>query len=456
MAAVTGGPAFTLTVNGVGFVETSQVRWNGGARPTAFVSTGQLQAQISAADIAASQTVAVTVFNPAPGGGVSPPADFVVGPANPVPDVTGLSPAQAMVGDGAFSITVIGHGFVPGATVLWNGEGRTTGFLNEFMLTATIRAEDLAEAGPAFVGVANPAPGGGPSLDARVFTIVYPAPVVGGLDPEAVWAGGPSFTLAVTGADFTRASVVQVAGVDLTTTFVSPERLEARVPATAITRAGPASVRVFTPAPGGGLSAATFLAVEDDGTPPVTVATGLTGLWYRTTAVITLTATDVGLGVEKTFYRIGRSGDYRIGTRVSVPAPRDHSNDGRHVVQFFSIDKVLNWEQPPKEVEVGIDTRGPATQVAAAKVKRGGVVKPRYVVNDALSPRARDALLQVLDRRGRVVLKQDLGRPATRTWRTGAGFVVSLPRGTYKMRVLAHDLAGNAQASTRSGTLAVY
>ena len=41
-SAVAGGPAFTLTVNGTGFVNGATVRWNGQARTTTFVSSTQL------------------------------------------------------------------------------------------------------------------------------------------------------------------------------------------------------------------------------------------------------------------------------------------------------------------------------------------------------------------------------------------------------------------------------
>ena len=71
VSSVPGGPGFPLTVNGTGFVSTSVVYWNGGARTTNFVSGSQLTATISAADIAANGTVSVTVVTPAPGGGSS-------------------------------------------------------------------------------------------------------------------------------------------------------------------------------------------------------------------------------------------------------------------------------------------------------------------------------------------------------------------------------------------------
>ena len=57
---------------------------------------------------------------------------------------------------------------------------------------------------------------------------------------------------------------------------------------------------------------------------------------------------------------------------------------------------------------------------------------------------------------GKIVMRCDLGQPIMRSWRTGAACKVGLPRGTYRMRVFAHDLAGNAQSATTSGTLTVY
>ncbi|MGH9854938.1 MAG: IPT/TIG domain-containing protein, partial [Blastocatellia bacterium] len=75
-----GGAAFTLTVNGSNFVVGSVVRWGGGGRTTTFVSNTRLTATIPASDIAAAGTASVTVFNPAPGGGVSNSLTFTTNP----------------------------------------------------------------------------------------------------------------------------------------------------------------------------------------------------------------------------------------------------------------------------------------------------------------------------------------------------------------------------------------
>ena len=74
----TGGAAFNLKVTGLGFVAGSVVRWNGTERPTTFVDSVTLTAQISAQDIATQGTANVTVANPTPGGGTSAALSLVI------------------------------------------------------------------------------------------------------------------------------------------------------------------------------------------------------------------------------------------------------------------------------------------------------------------------------------------------------------------------------------------
>jgi uncharacterized protein (TIGR03437 family) len=77
-AAAASGPGFLLTVTGSGFVQGSVVRWNGSDRPTTLQTSTQLLAAISASDVAVAGTAQVTVFNPAPGGGLSNPLAFPI------------------------------------------------------------------------------------------------------------------------------------------------------------------------------------------------------------------------------------------------------------------------------------------------------------------------------------------------------------------------------------------
>jgi hypothetical protein len=270
-SSTAGGPAFTLTVNGSNFVNASVVRWNGTDRATTYVSSTQLTAEITTADIAVAGTAQVTVFNPAPGGGISNAQTFTINnPNNPVPATTDLSPAAGNAGGSAFTLTVDGTGFVTGSVVQWNGVDRTTTFVSTTQLTAAIPATDIAVAGTASVTVFNPTLGGGTS-NAQTFTINNPVPATTGLSPAFTTAGGSGFTLTVNGSGFINGSVVQWNGVDRTTTFVSSNQLTAAIQAADIATAGTAQVTVFNPAPGGGISNAQTFTINN----PVPATTDL-------------------------------------------------------------------------------------------------------------------------------------------------------------------------------------
>ena len=170
-SAFVGGAAFTLTVNGSGFVGGSVVRWNGSNRTTTYLSSAQLQASIPASDISAVGTAQLTVFNSTPGGGTSNAYSFSINlGTNPVPTISSVAPSTAMAGGVGFTLTVNGTNFVGGSVVQWNGSNRTTIYAGPAELQATIAASDISSAGTAQVTVFNPVPGGGTS-NAYSFTI---------------------------------------------------------------------------------------------------------------------------------------------------------------------------------------------------------------------------------------------------------------------------------------------
>jgi YVTN family beta-propeller protein len=74
----TGSGTFELVVTGSNFLTNSVVRWNGQDRVTTFISATELRAQILASDILTAGQYAVTVFSPAPGGGLSNAINFTV------------------------------------------------------------------------------------------------------------------------------------------------------------------------------------------------------------------------------------------------------------------------------------------------------------------------------------------------------------------------------------------
>jgi uncharacterized protein (TIGR03437 family) len=75
-----GSSAIMVNITGAGFVAGATVRWNGNNRPTSIVSSTQLTVQIPASDLSTMAEASITVFNPAPSGGVSNSLSFLVSP----------------------------------------------------------------------------------------------------------------------------------------------------------------------------------------------------------------------------------------------------------------------------------------------------------------------------------------------------------------------------------------
>ena len=69
-------PGFTLSVIGSDFANGAVVRWDGSDRPTTFVNSLKLDAQIASADLTAGRIAQITVLNP--DGGISSALDFSV------------------------------------------------------------------------------------------------------------------------------------------------------------------------------------------------------------------------------------------------------------------------------------------------------------------------------------------------------------------------------------------
>jgi len=88
--------SYTLTVTGTGFVRGSVIQIDGGAQPTTFISSTQVQAKVSGGLLSIG-VHSVTVFNPTPGGGTSNAVNLTVisilgqlMPASPDPSLTPL------------------------------------------------------------------------------------------------------------------------------------------------------------------------------------------------------------------------------------------------------------------------------------------------------------------------------------------------------------------------------
>jgi hypothetical protein len=262
-SAVTGGAAFTLTINGTNFTSTSTSKWGATALATTYVSATQLTATVPARLIVTAGTASVTVST---AGGSSSGVPFTINQAPPIISA-GISPNRATAGGGVFTLNVFGANFTSTATVNWGTTPLVTTVVGGATLTAVVPASLIATAGSVSVTVTTV---GGTSAPVT-FLIAPQSPAITSLSPAFALAGAASFTLTVNGTNFTSSSGVYWQSKYLSTTYKSATQLTAVVSASLIATAGSASIAVFS-SPYGGWSASAVIAIN----PALPTITSLT------------------------------------------------------------------------------------------------------------------------------------------------------------------------------------
>lgn len=102
---------------------------------------------------------------------------------NPVPTLSGVTPAFVRAGSAATTVTVTGSGFVAGSQVFWGTTALATTLISGTQISAQVPASVLSTAGAYIITVQTPAPGGGISNKFQ-FEV----------DSAEATAGSPTFT----------------------------------------------------------------------------------------------------------------------------------------------------------------------------------------------------------------------------------------------------------------------
>jgi hypothetical protein len=222
-----GGPDFTITVIGSGFVAKTVVQWNQKTIPTQVQTDSSgavtgITGTVSAALIAKAGTAFVNTLSPASGAGnngLSNSIAFIINnPSNPVPSITSMSPASAAAGSASFTLTVNGSNFLPtsdpsgGSQVHWNLGGTQSTLpivsISSTQMQATVGTTLLVnstnQAVTAIVTVFNP-----PSPQSSSGGVPNPTGGGGGTSPN-----GLSFTITPAGTNPSSSSVSQAVAED--------------------------------------------------------------------------------------------------------------------------------------------------------------------------------------------------------------------------------------------------
>lgn len=260
-SALAGGVSFTMTIKGANFISTSYCIWQSTHLATNYVSATQLTVTVPSSMIASAGTRGIEVNTPG-GAGFSMAADFIVMAAPPA--ISNVTPGAAMAGSAGFMLTINGTAFTPATTTMWGTTPLGTTYSSPTQLIAAVPASLIVNPGTGTIKVTTQAGTSNPAS----FTILPARPCITGLGPGRATAGGPAFTLTVSGQYFTTASTVKWASTVLTTTYVSTTELTAAVPARLIASAGANSITVTASA--GTSGPATFTVYP---APKITTAT---------------------------------------------------------------------------------------------------------------------------------------------------------------------------------------
>lgn len=240
-SAAGGAASVTITATGVGFTAntglTITVSGQATRLATTYVNSTTLTAAIPGSALRTAGNLLVQAVDSS--GGHSLTQTFTVTQA--AAGIWSLAPSAATAGAPGFTLTVNGSNFVSGATVQWNGAPLATTFISPSQLTAAVPASLVQAAATASVTVAI---SGAPVSAAVSFTINSPPPTLSAIAPQFAFAGGPAFTLTVSGTNCGAGCTVQWNGQPLATTVLSAGQVAASVPASLIASAATATIRL--------------------------------------------------------------------------------------------------------------------------------------------------------------------------------------------------------------------
>jgi hypothetical protein len=230
-------PPFDLSVEGSGFEVESNVLIDSAPVDTRFISAGELIATVpeSVIDIIGSHSVEVRNQ----GGNRSNIVTLTITPPPPV--LLLVLPRLVNVGTGNFTLFASGENFDAASVIVVEDTPLVTALAISGELKATVPASFTATLGVRRVRVRN---SDGQESREQAFEVVLPSGRVTSITPSQAVAGGPQFTLTVTGTNFRDGAVTIFDQTLLPTRVVSATVIQSEVAAPLIAMPGLKGVKV--------------------------------------------------------------------------------------------------------------------------------------------------------------------------------------------------------------------
>ena len=206
----------------------------------------------------------------------------------PTPAISSVSPSSFVAGSAAQTITVTGSGFISGSVVEVSGVAEATTYVSSTQLTATVPATQLTSGGNLTVIVSN----GATTSSATPADLVVndPSPTITSLTPATEVVGGTGAAVTLTGTGFLSTTVIDVNGSARPTTFSNSAQVSAALSAADLATAGTLSLTAVNPTPGGGISAAAVVTI-DNTSPTIASVSPTTEVVGTSSSAVTVTGT---------------------------------------------------------------------------------------------------------------------------------------------------------------------
>ena len=246
-----GTSAFTMRVNGQNFVRAVAVLVNGVARPTTWVSSTALDVAIPASDVATAGTYPIRARLTVPNHPVqdSPPTTLTV---LGTPTLTMPSSISVMRYSTA-PLSFTGD-YLSSIVAKVNGTARRTSVSNMKTLTVVLDSLDVATTQALALTVDSYSPTTTRVASATI-NVVNPQPSLASITVQKILPDGGIVVL-VRGGYLVPETVVRVNGLARATTMINRTSLQTTIRSTDFKPGAPASIRLYSPGPGGGSSAA--------------------------------------------------------------------------------------------------------------------------------------------------------------------------------------------------------
>jgi hypothetical protein len=249
--------AVNLTITGTAFDSGNNI-FDGDATPFVYFGNAiikassytatQIIAAIPASALSQTGAVGVSVFLPAIDQQSNTLTFNVTGATGPSPVLLSLNPQSVGLNQTGVVLTVTGQNFVSGSVIYVNGSPSSTTYLSGTSLSTTL--PPFANLGGAAIYVANPGGLTSNTVALGIFQNAGPtqlAPVLAILTPPSAAAGGPGFTLMLTGLNFAPGATVYFGSYALPSVFYTQQQLSVAIPASLIIAPQSYPVQVVNP-----------------------------------------------------------------------------------------------------------------------------------------------------------------------------------------------------------------